>query len=62
MIKALVNYFKAVKGELLKVSWPTKEETVRLTLVVIVLSVIFASFIGLLDLLFTYLVKMVVSS
>ena len=42
-------YLKDVKGELKKVSWPSREETVKLTGVVIIISVIISAFLGLLD-------------
>lgn len=37
--------------ELKKVSWPTKKETVRLTLVVIAISLIIGFYIGIIDVL-----------
>lgn len=62
MIKKIVNYFKNVKVELSKVTWPTKKEAMRLTIVVIAISLIFAALIGALDMLFSYLVRLVVES
>jgi preprotein translocase subunit SecE len=35
---AIVRTFREVRSEMKKVVWPTREETVRLTIVVIVLS------------------------
>jgi len=62
MIKKIINYFKNVKIELSKVTWPTKKEAIRLTVVVIVISLIFAALIGALDMLFSYIVQLVVQS
>lgn len=62
MIKKIVNYFKNVKVELSKVTWPTKKEAMRLTVVVIAISLIFAALIGALDMLFSYLVRLVIES
>ena len=45
----LVKYFKEAKEEIAKVSWPTKEETFRYSLVVIALCFIFAFFFAGLD-------------
>lgn len=42
-------FLKDVRLELKKVSWPTREETVKLTGVVILMSVALAAFLGLLD-------------
>lgn len=40
-----------IVDELKKVSWPTKKETVRLTLVVIVISLIIGLYVGIIDVL-----------
>ncbi|NTU69295.1 preprotein translocase subunit SecE [bacterium] len=58
----MVNYFKNVKTELTKVTWPTRKEAMRLTVVVIAISLIFAALIGALDMLFSYLVRLVIES
>lgn len=47
-----VGFFNEVIAELRKVTWPTREETMKLTAVVIVISVIVGAFIGGLDSLF----------
>ncbi len=44
-----VQFVREVISELKKVTWPTREETIKLTAVVIVLSIIVGAFIGLLD-------------
>jgi preprotein translocase subunit SecE len=51
------NYFREVYLELRKVSWPTREELLRMTQVVIVTVIIFAAIIGLADLIMSILVK-----
>jgi len=48
-----VVFFKEVKAELLKVTWPTKEEVVKLTIVVVAISIALGFYIGGLDLVFT---------
>ena len=45
----LSAFLKDVKVELRKVSWPSRQETIKLTGVVILISVILAAFLGLLD-------------
>lgn len=42
----LFQYFKESKEELRKVTWPSKQEIYKYTLVVIVLSLIIAGFFG----------------
>lgn len=49
-------------GELKKVSWPTREDTIRLTAIVVFISLIIAIYIGIIDTLLAlgldYLTKM----
>ena len=47
--------------EIKKVNWPTRQETVRYTLIVIVVSFVVAVFLGGLDLLFTMILDKLVS-
>lgn len=55
MLNKLKSYIKESYSEFRRVNWPTRQETVRLTLVVIILSIGVAIFLGVLDLGFTYL-------
>ncbi|OHB17512.1 MAG: preprotein translocase subunit SecE [Parcubacteria group bacterium RIFCSPHIGHO2_01_FULL_40_30] len=43
------EFLKDVRIELKKVSWPSQQETIKLTGVVILMSVALAAFLGLLD-------------
>lgn len=43
------KFFREVTAELKKVTWPTRDETVKLTAVVIAISMIVGVFIGGLD-------------
>ena len=52
---ALVNYFKSSMAELTKVTWPTKNQAVRLTVIVLVFCLIAALFLGLVDYGFDYI-------
>jgi preprotein translocase subunit SecE len=47
-----IRFIREVIAELKKVTWPTREETIKLTVIVIVISIIVAFYIGGLDLLF----------
>lgn len=44
-----VRFIREVIAELKKVTWPTRGETVKLTAVVIAISVIVGAFVGILD-------------
>ncbi|MBI3559633.1 preprotein translocase subunit SecE [Candidatus Gottesmanbacteria bacterium] len=48
-IASPVQFVREVIAELKKVTWPTKAEVIKLTAVVIALSVIVGAYIGILD-------------
>lgn len=45
-MERVINFLKDVRVELAKVSWPTREQTVQYTLVVLGLSFAIAVFLG----------------
>jgi len=58
MANRLFSYFRESREELKKVAWPNRHETRNNTLLVIGISVFVAVFLGLLDLLFSYLMNL----
>jgi len=54
-------FLKEVRTELSKVSWPSRAQATRLTLIVIATSVVSAIFLGAFDLFFTTLTDLVIS-
>ncbi len=52
-----LQYIKESKAELDKVVWPTKSETIRLTVTVVIVSVVVGAYITGLDALFAKLVE-----
>lgn len=56
-LSALGSYFTASRGELAKVTWPNRRQTVKLTIAVIIFSLVMAIFLGAVDFGFQYLVK-----
>jgi preprotein translocase subunit SecE len=54
------RFLDEVVSELKKVTWPTRDETIKLTFVVIVLSVAVGAYIGGLDSLFLTLQKLLI--
>jgi preprotein translocase subunit SecE len=54
-----VQFIKEVVAELKKVTWPTREDTMKLTAVVIALSVIVGVFIGGLDAILVHIQKLI---
>jgi preprotein translocase subunit SecE len=57
MIGRLTSYIKESRQEFRRVNWPTRRETFRLTVIVIIISLVVAAFLGILDLFFTYLLE-----
>ena len=59
---AIQRFFRETMGELRKVSWPTREEAINLTKVVLVVMVITGAFLGALDFLFLQIFKLILST
>ena len=59
-MKPLFNYLAASRAELTKVTWPNRRQTVQLTLVVVVFSLVFAAILGALDFAFSSLIQKLV--
>jgi len=55
-----IEFLKEARTELEKVTWPTRKEAVRLTTVVISVSVLVGVFIGVADFIFTKLMGLIV--
>lgn len=51
------NFLKEVKLEMKKVNWPSRQDTLRYTLIVIGVSAAVAMFLGSLDFIFTTLLN-----
>ncbi len=59
MSKAL-DFLAEVRVELEKVVWPTRQQTIRLTLTVILVTIIVGFFVGAVDYLLTLLMQLVI--
>jgi len=49
----MINYFKDVRAEMKHVTWPSRRLTITYTVVVVVISLATAVYLGLLDFVFT---------
>ena len=56
----LITFIKEARSELKKVNWPTREQTVKYTGLVLGLSLAVAIFLGALDYLFEYIIRIFV--
>ena len=57
----LVRYYRETVGELKKVVWPTREEAIRLTAIVLAVITVMAAVLGTFDYLFSQLVRFLIS-
>jgi len=58
--KVVGGFLKQVRDELNQVTWPTKQHTLRLTTMVIVVSLLVGTYLGLLDYLLTKLMGIII--
>ncbi|MCC6606000.1 MAG: preprotein translocase subunit SecE [Anaerolineae bacterium] len=56
----VTKYWKETRGELRKVTWPTREESQRLTAIVIGVTIAFAIFLWVFDLLFSNVIQLLI--
>lgn len=54
----LINYLRETKGEMKHVSWPTRHQTTVFTILIIVISLFIAAYLGFLDWIFTSLLEL----
>lgn len=55
------QFTKDIESEAKRITWPSRQETIKSTLAVIVISGIFASFLGLVDYVFSWVIKLILS-
>jgi preprotein translocase subunit SecE len=58
----ILRYLKETRAEVRKVSWPTRKEALRLTLVVLAVTVSMAIILGALDYVFSQLIGYIVQA
>jgi preprotein translocase subunit SecE len=59
---AIIRYFQETGDELRKVSWPTREQSIRLSVIVLASTAAAALFLGLLDEIFRFLSRLLVNT
>ncbi len=60
MFANIKNFFIESRQELRHVNWPTRDEAIRLTMIVIGIAVGMAVFLGIFDYIFSYIIKNVI--
>jgi len=56
----IVKYLKETRAELKKVSWPTRQEALNLTLIVVAFTIFMAALLGLIDYIFAWLFGLII--
>ena len=57
----IIKYFQATRAELRKVTWPTRDETRNLTMIIVAVTIAMAIFLGMLDYIFQIVTAGVIS-
>lgn len=52
-----IDYLKDTRGELRHVSWPTQKQVIAFTVLIVIVSVLTAAYLGFFDGLFGYLLQ-----
>ncbi len=58
----IVQYLKEARAEMNKVTWPTREEALRLTGIVLAVTAAMAAFLGFLDAVFGTLFRFIIGT
>ncbi len=56
----IVKYFKETKAELRKVTWPTRQEALNLTLIVVAFTISMAALLGIIDYIFAWVFGLII--
>jgi len=56
----LVRYFKETRAELKKVTWPTRQEALNLTLIVVGFTIFMAALLGIIDYIFAWVFGLII--
>ena len=56
-MQKMKRFFVEVRAELLKISWPSKDAILASTIIVVILSIIIAIYVGVVDLFFSNLIR-----
>jgi preprotein translocase subunit SecE len=56
----ITRYFKETRAELRKVNWPTRQEALNLTLIVVGFTILMAVLLGLIDYIFAWIFGLII--
>ncbi len=58
--RSIQQFFRETIGELRKVSWPTRQEAINLTRIVLLVIFAMAFFLGILDFIYTWIFSLII--
>ena len=58
MANKFTSFFSESKQELARVNWPSRDELIQSTILVIVVTLLMAVFVGFFDMIFSFLVRL----
>lgn len=58
-MKPVLSYFSEIRNELSRVTWPKRDEVIKLTLMVFLVSAIVGFYVGGLDYIFTNILRVI---
>lgn len=61
IVARITEYLKDTRGEVRKVSWPTRQQATKLTLIVLAVTTVMALFLGALDFVFATLISWIIT-
>ena len=56
----IIRYFKETRAELRKVNWPSRQEALNLTLIVVAFTVFMAALLGIIDYIFARIFALII--
>ena len=56
----IIKYFKETRAELRKVSWPSRQDALNLTLIVVAFTVFMAALLGIIDYIFAWVFGLII--
>ncbi len=59
---AILRYLRETRAEMAKVTWPTREEALRLTAIVLAVTFSMAAFLGMVDAIFATLFRLILGT
>ena len=57
----LVKYFRGVRAETRKVTWPSRSEVLRLSTIIMIVLIVMSAFMALVDYAFSLLMRLIIN-